>query len=59
MKVTIHELKGEVDVLVVASTDHVQELNHILMGGEGLWDACVEECVCVSVCVCVGEEKRG
>lgn len=36
MEVGVHELKDQVDVLVVACLDHVQQLNDILMGGEGL-----------------------
>ena len=43
MQVRIHELKHEVDVLVVVRFNHVQQLNYILMRGEGL--------MCVCVCV--------
>ena len=50
MQVCIHELKHEVDVLIVVCFNHVQQLNYILMRGEGLVFVCV--CVCVYVCVC-------
>ena len=36
MEVGVHEFKDQVDVLVVASPDHVQQLNNVLMAGEGL-----------------------
>ena len=34
VEVRVHELEGQVDILVVAGTHHVQQLDHVLVRGE-------------------------
>ena len=58
VEVGVHELEGQVDVLVVAGTHHVQQLDDVLVRGEELCacvreHVCVRECACERVCVCV------
>ena len=36
MKVRVHELKHKINVLIIASLDDIQQLDYILVAGEGL-----------------------
>ena len=58
VQVNVHELKHEVDVLVIVRLYHIQQLNYILMGGESLVCVCVCVCACACVRVCVHASMR-
>ena len=44
MQISVHELKHQVDVLVIASSDDIQQLYHVLVRGKLLQNRVFRSC---------------
>jgi len=43
MEISVHEFKNKIDIDIVASLDHIEQLDHIIMTRELL-----QECNCIT-----------